>query len=46
MFLDIVESAADKAKRIDKEDSAKRMEEDRKAKLVQEVKEWAKEEID
>jgi hypothetical protein len=44
-FLDIVESEADKAKRIDKEDSVKRMEEDKLAKLVQTVKEWTPEEV-
>jgi DnaJ family protein C protein 2 len=44
-FLDITESEADKAKRIDKEDSVKRMEEDRLAKLVQTVKEWTPEEV-
>jgi hypothetical protein len=36
-FLDITESEADKAKRIDKEDSAKRMEEDKLAKLAKQV---------
>ena len=44
-FLDIVESEADKAKRIDKEDSAKRNEEDRLAKLKETVKEWTPEEV-
>jgi hypothetical protein len=44
-FLDIVESEADKAKRIDKEDSIKRMEQDKLAKQVETVKEWTPEEV-
>ena len=43
-FLDIVESEADKAKRIEKEDSVKRMEQDKLAKLQKEVKDWTPEE--
>lgn len=44
-FLDLVETEADKQKRLEKEESARRQEEERLAKLNQTVKEWTPEEV-
>ena len=44
-FLDLVETDADKAKRLEKIESAKRQEEARLAKMSQVAKEWTAEEV-